>query len=56
MIIFNRNLRVFLPKALLTGKLSALTADYTGEDVVIAKAEDINSGLAPTMVFTRVKQ
>ncbi len=53
-IIFNRYLLAFLPKALLEGKLSALTADYTGEDVVIAKAEDINSGLAPTMMFTRV--
>lgn len=53
-IIFNRNLLVFLPKALLKGKISALASNYTDEDVVIAKAENENSGLAPTMVFRRL--
>ena len=53
-IIFNRNLLVFLPKAWLKGTLSALASNYTDADVVIAKAVDENSGLAPTMVFRRL--
>ena len=53
-IIFNRNLLVFLPKAWLKGTLSALASNYTDADVVIAKTVDENSGLAPTMVFRRL--
>lgn len=53
MIIFNREMLALLPKAWLKGTLRNLVRrDPVGDVVVLAKATDINSGLAPTLVFT----
>jgi len=54
-IIFNRELLLLLHKVWLKGTLHELVLRDPASDVVaIAKATDINSGLAPTMVFTRL--
>ena len=52
-IIFNRMLLFLLPKTLLKGTLRDLVFRDPVDDVVaMAKAKDINSGLAESMVFT----
>jgi hypothetical protein len=52
-IMFNRETLLLLPKTWLKGSLRDLLGhDSSGEVIEIAKAVEINSGLAPTMVFT----
>jgi hypothetical protein len=52
-IIFNRASLFLLPRTWLKGNLSDLLGhDPSDEVIAVANAVDINSGLAPTMVFT----
>ena len=52
-IFFNRELLALLPKGWLKGPLRDFALrDAVDEVVVLAKATNENSGLAPTMVFT----
>jgi hypothetical protein len=54
-IFFNRELLALLPKAWLKGTLRDFALrDPVDDVVVLAKATNENSGLAPTMVFTQL--
>jgi hypothetical protein len=53
LIIFNRQSLFLLPKTWLKGKLNDLLGhDPSDEVIAVADAVNINSGLAPTLVFT----
>jgi hypothetical protein len=52
-IIFNRQSLLLLPRTWLKGSLNDLLGhDPSGEVIAVANAVDINSGLAPALVFT----